>query len=235
MKTCQLTVLLLFCFLSNSFFTQSTALTPLQDSVSPKKKVFYEMGMNIYALTMRGGDFYTKYDVVLDNQIFSGIYFKLFKGKNSLRTSLNYSNRNVYNSVPPFSHSRGALGQLKSIEINLGYQRMFGKKKLAPYFYSDLEYIHFWQLGQIQPAFYPTPYYSSYSYDYYRYYSLTGSFYCLSPGMGLRWRIGNHLVLNFETGAQFFYSKEFDFYGSRLVNNVGINAKPLKFSLGFTY
>jgi len=236
MKKLRDTPVLLLMFLSGICFAQKDTTVALQNPA--KAKIIYEMGINLYGLTVRAGDYYTQYTNVLDNQIFSGLYFKLFKGKNVLRAALDYSQRSAYYGKQPFSTNSGnSRGQLKSMEIKVGYQRMLGKRRFAPYVFSDLEYNYFWQPAPAQQDFYPM--YSSYSYNYiyYRYYTLSGSFFCVTPGFGLRWNIAKCVVLNFETGAQFFYSHErsSNNFEPNHFKSAGINAKPAKVSIGFTF
>lgn len=196
-----------------------------------------EAGFNLYGLTLRPGNFYTNYKVITDQQVFSGMYLKYHMGLNALRWEVNYSQRYFRYQQGPY----GAMGKnqvpARSFEIKMGFQRSFGTGRFSLYGFADLEYNYFWT--PYGPFYQPGYYYENIALyaPYYEYYRISGSFFCLSPGAGLRWKIGNHIALSFETTAQLFYAREKpdNYSTNKTIESVGINAKPVRLSVGFTF
>lgn len=220
------TLLVFLMFGMGSFFAQTDTTGAI--AKRDKRKTTYEMGMNITSLTLRAGDFYSQYYKQLDNQIFSGLYLKCFRRQNAMRFSIDYSQRNVYARKQP----SGDVNRIKSLELKIGYQRMLGKRKLAAYVFADLEYNYIRRQGLWNGGFYPNnfDYFSNGSYDF------SNNFLCASPGFGLRWKVAKSIVLNAESGAQFFYVRENNADNALQKNtSLGINAKILKISIGFTF
>jgi len=186
-----------------------------------KRKTVYEMGINLYALTLRPGDYYSGYSTIRDNQIFSGIYLKCFHGQYALRFGVDYSQR---------TFAAGQWNHATSFDLKAGCQRLLGKRRLAAYVFADLEFSHMTRQA------YGAPYYSIYA-DYYNpYYTINSNTGCLSPGLGLRWKLGKLVVLNLESGVQLYYASEFGTgFSYDKSTSVGMNVRVAKLNLGFTF
>lgn len=217
--------------ISGSIMAQKDTLAP---DGNTSRKAVYECGMNVYGLTIRAGDYYSEYKNVWDNQVFSGLYLKRHVGKNALRASLEYSRRRALFGKEAWSATRANTGQLVSVDLQVGYQRSFGQGTCSPYVFADAAFAHYFPVA----VNYTYPYLYSYSsfaptYFYYRYYTLSGSFLSINPGLGLRWSLAKNVCLNIETCAQFFFSHERTPERSETFNSVGVNARPLRLSIGF--
>ena len=129
---------------------------------------------------------------------------------------------------------RGNRGELVSLELKFGYQRLLNTKKIAPYLFTDAECTFFRSINYPR---YDFIYSSSITYPgyNYRFYTLSGTFLSLSPGIGVRWCIKPHVFINAEAAAQLFYARERLLSNYEMANTVGINAKPLKLSIGFIF
>lgn len=202
---------------------------------SPKPGL--EAGFNLYGLTLRPGSFYSNYKVITDQQVFSGVYLKYHMGLNALRWEVNYSQRYLRYQQGPYGATSRNLVPARSLEIKMGFQRSFGQRAFSLYGFADLEYNYFWTPNG--PFYQPGYYYENIALyaPYYEHYRIAGSFFCLSPGLGVRWKIGKHIALSFETTAQLFYAREKpDYYSSnKTIESVGVNAKPVRLSVGFTF
>lgn len=224
-------IILVMCSLSALSQKDSSSSTP-SNSNNP---IRFELGTFVYGLTLRPGEFTTRYNMVWDNQAFSGIYYKRYHGKNAFRTSAEFSRRTVYFGSNNFPRNAYYRGELASLELKLGYQRMLGDKKFAPYLFADAEYSYFRPI--LQPVYYP--YYTSSmivpDYYYQQHYTLGGSFFSISPGFGVRWSVFQHLFINAEASAQLFISRERANYYYESFSSIGINAKPLKLSIGYSF
>lgn len=222
---------LLLCSLS--VFSQKDSIAAKPNNTS--NTVRFELGTFVYGLTLRPGDFATRYKMVWDHQVFSGVYCKRYYNKNAIRSSIEYSRRSVYFGDRSYSRFSSNRGELASLELKIGYQRMLSNRRVAPYIFADAEYSYFRSL------YYPTyyPYYSSYliapDYYYYQNYSLSGSFFSVSPGFGMRITLLPHIFVNAEASAQFFISKERGAYAYDTFSSIGINVKPLKLSIGYAF
>lgn len=202
-----------------------------------KKKGTYEAGFNLASMTLRPGNFYTRYKLVMDNQAFSGLYLKYHIGKNALRWELNFSQRNLRYNAGYMGSLYKSQSTTKSLELKMGYQRSFWQKRWSFYYFADLEYNHFW--GNYA-NYYPLAYeYSIAPYPYYNpgSYSMSGSMLSISPGIGLRWQLGKHLALGMETNAQLFLARERGNYylPGNTGNVMGVSVKVAKFNVGFIF
>lgn len=208
----------------------SSLIAPLSGS-----KIRYELGTQIYGINARAGNFQSNYSTVWDNQVFSGLYLKKYFGKNAIRTSIEYSKRRIYRSADPELGRYYMQGQLASLDLKLGFQHLMADKKFSPYWFTDLEYSYFfatpWPIYNVMP-------YSSYLVPYnpyYRFYTMNGSQIALNPGIGIRCRLSSMVCLNIESAAQLFYFHENRAVSINSLNSIGINAKPIKISLGVTF
>lgn len=202
---------------------------------SKTKLLRYEIGTYVYGLTLRPGDFSTRYKMVWDNQAFSGLYYKRYFGKNVFRSSLEYSRRTVYFGKESRVRYSSSRGELASLELKLGYQRLLNDKRFSPFLFADAEYSYFRPL--IGPIYYPLYTSSLIAPDYYYYqrYSLNGSFFSVSPGFGLRWKMQPQLIMTAEASAQFFISRERSSSYYDTYHSIGVNAKPIKLSIGYLF
>jgi hypothetical protein len=233
MKKSQSIISLILTLLVSSLYSQKDSLATSPPDV--KSKPQFEIGINLYGLFIRPGDYFSHYQKVWDSQVFSGIYVKRYTGKNAIRASVEYSRRNVYFGKQPLSHNGVGKGQLASLELKLGFQRLLSSKKIAPYVFTDLEYTHFFRVSLLSPNYYLSSLSVPYYYDYNRYYTLAGAFVSISPGIGMRWTLTKNLLLNIESSAQFFLSREMGVRNHEPVNSIGLNVKPIKLSLGFKF
>lgn len=218
-------------FLALTMTTQSARSQ--EDKTGNTKPMRYELGFNLFSLTLRPGNFNTDYKMVSDYQAFSGIYFKYHFGQNALRSEINFSKRNLRSNWP-FSP---IVEKTTSLELKAGYQRSFTKGKFSIYAFADAEYYYF---HPEQYYYHPMPYPSLYMYpmpaDETRSFMIKGSYFCLSPGLGFRWKLGEHFLLGYEAGAQFFYARtKYAEAYSGIMESVGINVKSARFSIGVNF
>lgn len=219
--------LLALCLLLAAFATA-------QSDSSSNRKTRFEGGLHLYSFTLRPGDFHTRYAKVNDHQVFGGVYFRMHRGRHALRSELMYSKRQL-------RFAPGALYGLPttSFELKLGYQYAITRGRLAWYAFADAGFDHFRQRQNYY--YYPSPLAENLTvlpyYDPYNSHLLNGSQFSVSPGMGLSWKMGKHLVLSYEASAQFFYARQRPqlYYNSRIYQLAGINAKTTRLTLGFLF
>jgi hypothetical protein len=189
----------------------------------------HELGMNLYAFSVRPGDFYSQYRNRIDNYLFNGLYYKRYYGRSAMRYSINYFQRliNFGNSF------NGTYFPSRTFQAAIGYQRLLGKSlKTVPYVFADISYS---SLSEVRggESYYNYPYYLSSSLAYYPYYdtyavqTFQGA---VSPGIGLRIHLGKNVALTMETALQFFYQVENHSYRS-----IGVSARPFQCQIGFMF
>lgn len=202
-----------------------------QDSI-PKtpvttKKWRCELGLNVYTLNMRAGDYYSQYKRVFDNYAASGLYARYYHSKSAIRTSVDYLQKMIFEGY----RIKDKSISFKTLQVAVGYQRHFGNKRVMPYVFTDLAFsrsreLHAYPYG---PLYLPAP-------SYYRsMVSIRSSSYSAIPGLGLRISIRKHIILNVETAVEFFYMKTGDPYQAKSYQVYGIQAKPFKCSFGFLF
>jgi hypothetical protein len=207
---------------------QIQAQTDSSKTVSKTKKWSHEIGMNLYSSTVRGGNYYTHYKTVYDHYAASGLSLKFFHGKSTIRTSVDYFQKITIDRA----QSQNQNISFKTLQFAAGYQRHFGNKRVMPYVFTDLSYSFGKELTR---GYYGPLYLPYYRYEYNLVMIRTSSF-SASPGIGLRLRLSKNMIINLETGAEFFYMKEFGTYTFDTANEItGINIKPLKCSFAFTF
>jgi hypothetical protein len=236
------TLLALVCTLGTA--CQMQAQSQLNDSVGQSdsskapaamKKWSREIGLNVYSSSVRGGNFYSDYKPLYDHYAASGLSLKFFHGKSAIRSSVDYFQKIILNSIRAV-HERDI--SFKTLQVAAGYQRYFGNKRVMPYVFTDLSYSYGKELTRV-------PYYNELYYDTFLPYpgyiygynmtTVTSHVWSASPGIGLRLRLGKNIILNFETAAEFFYMKDYETYNYKSHRTTGINLKPLKCSFGFTF
>jgi hypothetical protein len=220
--------------------------------VTPVKNKSFEIGMNMYTLgfsNMFYSDifnrpapwgYYYPEQHVFNHYLANGIYFKYFKGQNSFRASLNYFQKlSIYdkggmvyqwdNFYPSYSSSTTRAG-----EVKIGYQRMFGKRKLAPYFFADLRYRY----SRTEGFNYSGYYACATCFAPQRFadkYLIEQSYFGINKGLGLRLTL-SRITFNLETSFEFYFVRSQDIKNSReKINNTGFTINPLQFSTGFTF
>lgn len=226
MKTLRL--LTLVCALGAGW--QIQAQTDSSKTITPAKKWQREIGLNVYSMNIRSGDFYSNYKTIYDHYAASGISLKFFHNKSAIRSSVDYLQKIVVDA-PRFINDRAI--SFKTLQFSAGYQRHFSNKKIMPYVFTDLSCSFGRELSQRyhnEPIYF-LPYYP---YNKNPVTIKTRTFSAI-PGIGLRLRLGKNIILNLETAAEFFYQKEFgaDSYGVHELT--GINLKPMKCTFGFTF
>lgn len=238
MKTKLLMVCCAGLFLSQELHAQATA----SDSIlkSGTKTAFCELGMQLYTLGLTPVDQYTNSNsTVFENTLFSGLYFKWFKGRDVLRASFSYIQKavlsdNPYTSLGYLSQNNGVL---RAGSLTIGYQRLLGSKKLAPYFFVDLHYGYSKQNGRFD--YYMYPMYNELTVpwqDNGREYLVERSQFGLCKGLGLRWNVASRLVLNLETYLEYYYYIQQDIKNSTYKQRgLGLNFNPVQLSVGFKF
>lgn len=198
------------------------------DSTTKKKKITErEFGMNVYAMEIRAGDFYTGYKTTFGNSVFNGLYYKTYRGKNVMRYSLNYFRGKQKNDF--FRRGGWSEYSYSVLQLSAGYQRMFTSGKFAPYAFGDLS------VGVCRDVMRNYGYYPNYVVDYYYpYNSIRNRFMSdISAGIGLRIKFNKHVLMNIETAARFYY--QYQQINSGGANIFGIDGKPLTLGLGFIF
>ncbi len=210
-------------FLMLLFVTSSRA----QEAQPNANKTGLEGGLNLYSFTVRPGNFSTAYQPVHDHQIFSGAYFKLYRGRHGFRSEVVYSKRDLRGPKGLYTD-----GPTTSVELKLGYQYTLIDRRLNLYCFADAGYDYF----RTRTHYY-WPLYADYiAPPYYQNYLLNGYQLTVSPGLGLRWKIGKHLALTYEGSAQLFYaSQKINPDKSGKGESIGINAKPTRLTIGFIF
>ncbi|MBA3682211.1 MAG: hypothetical protein H0W73_13790 [Bacteroidetes bacterium] len=198
------------------------------DSINKPKKWSRELAINIYGLSITGGDYYTNYERTANNYAFSGLNMKFYNKKNAVRASFDYlqqiiANRRLYRTPNNLISSRG-------VQLSVGYQRMLGKKNPGLYVFTDLSYKHANDI-RTMPSYYPY-------WDYYYGNTLsriTSVVYAVSPGIGIHIKLKKNIMLTLESAAQFYYSTERSTEISGKYKIKGIAAKPLNCAFGFKF
>ncbi|MEO6305092.1 MAG: hypothetical protein ABIP51_18180 [Bacteroidia bacterium] len=209
----------LFLFCAISLFT--TKYTAQTDS-SKTKKWARELGLNIYGLSINGGDYYTNYKTTANNYACSGLNVKFYNKRNVIRTSFDYLQQIIVNSR--FFNLQNNLISSKGIQLSVGYQRMLSKKSTSLFVFTDISYKHANELRNIPSS------YASWDYYYRNQLTLvTSSVYSVSQGIGIRIKLRKNLLLTLESATQFYYSKE-----NRYLME-GINIKAMNGSIGFKF
>lgn len=216
--------LLLLALMPAGAFCQADSLR-MKTQALPK----HELGMSLYALSVKPGDFYSQYDYRIGNYLLNGLYYKRYFGKSALRCSFNYFRQlvNYRNRL------YGNFFPSRTFHAAVGYQRLLGKvSKTAPYVFADASYSICRETRQQDFLYYP--YYLSSSYIANPYYydanPVSSYQYAVSPGIGLRVHLGKNVLLNLEAALQFFYEVE-----NHSARSIGISARPLQFQLGFMF
>ena len=226
-------------FISKGLFAQITSV----DSASKAgtKAKFCELGMQLYSLGLTPADQYTNYNSsVFENTFFSGLYFKWFKGSDVLRASFNYSQKAILSGNPYSSywHQSTNNGVLRAGSLTIGYQRLLGRKKLAPYFFVDLHYGYSKQNGRFD-YYYMYPMYNELTVPWQNQgqeYLIERSQLGICKGLGLRWNVANRLVLNLETYFEYYYYLQQDIKNSTYKQRgLGLTFNPVQFSVGFKF
>lgn len=224
----RLRLLTLMCALGATWQIQAQADS--SKNTLRAKKWNYEIGLNAYSLTIRGGDFHSNYTNTYDHYAASGFSLKFFHGKSAIRTSADYFQKIIMESVQTM-HNRSL--SFKTLQFAAGYQRHFGNKRIMPYVFTDLSYGY--GREQTRGNYNNDP--INFLYYPYNYNNITirSSTFSATPGVGLRLRLARSLILNLETAAEFFYQKQYVTYTYDQRELTGINLKPVKCSFGFIF
>ncbi len=243
MKTKIIIASLIGLFATPQLLAQTDITAPVaSDKKSPR---FFETGMQLYSLDLANVDYYFQGDPkTVRNSFVNGLYFKYFSGKNVLRASLGYTERvydykeGVYPMYSSSSYRPSNVSTFRKGEVKVGYQRLFGSKKLSAYFFAELNYSYSQQKGTSGYSYY---YVDALYYDY-RYNYTTSDFLIersqlgISKGLGLRWNVVRSLVLNLETNVQYYYYMQQDIkHSTYKQRGLGLNFSPVQFSLGFKF
>gem|GEM_PF-5162555 len=219
-----------------------------QIPASSKTRVM-EMGMNLYTLGFTNT--YNKYSSFMysyypqnhafDHYFMNGAYFKYVKGNNGIRVSANYFQKlayfdqtilySGYSDYPAYGSASTRTGEFK-----VGYQRLMGKRKLAPYFFTDFRYGYSQQKGSY--------YYSNHAFwctnahivPVENEYLIEQSTFGVNGGLGLRLILGPLITFNLESNVEFYFSRSQDIKNS--VNKVHAKSFaliPLQFSMGLRF
>ncbi len=208
------------------FLTANGIITAQTNADGRQKK--YELGMSLYSLVIRGGDYYSGYKNRVDNYVLSGIYFRKYYGRRVMRLSLDYQQKIGNNRPGWLGYDNGFISQ-RLLQCKAGYQYFFNSRSTGFYVSADLAYSYSSEQWAY-PLDYPLNYLSSYAPRAGGTADIrTSAFSCL-PAVGLRIHLGKNVMLNLESAAQFFYAIE-----NKSNKMIGINARPLNCSLGFRF
>jgi hypothetical protein len=190
-----------------------------------------ELGLNLFSITdfQRYRGVVDKPEVHADFNYFSGIYYKRYYGKNVLRASFNYSQKSIQSGSGfemPFYYYYSVAAVQKNLDISIGYERIFGTKKLQPYVFGDVVYNYMNYSGQ---QIY-TGCFGPIEVDR---FSEEVAQYGISAGAGLRYNISPNIHLSYEFAAQGFVNVFQDVYnaGPKYID-VGYKLNPVN-KLGF--
>jgi hypothetical protein len=178
----------------------------------------HELGMNLFSITnvypgkfplsniTSSGSYYkTGYNV------FPGIYYRFYSGKNALRISFDYSQK-AYSDMERvtideyMSYDYSYAGIKINHDLKFGYQRSFGMKRVQPFIFSDLVFNYdkftgvqnnYW----LSSGFSPIPVSSSSAFYIEQY------LFGIAPGGGVRIKVSKNIVLTYELSAIFSYSR----------------------------
>lgn len=203
------------------------------DSLKSKARR-YELGMNLYASSIRGGDHYSAYRRVNDHYVFNGLYMKYYFGQNALRVSANYMQKLVNNNKAYTPLPAGRIISSRTAAVSIGYQRLFGHRKLVPYLSCDLGAEYLRELRSFSHYYY-LPYYHYADIAFPENGMFTSLLLGASPGIGLRMHLGRGVVLTAETQAQFYYALESAYRSTTGNKMIGVSVKPFLLSLGFMF
>ncbi len=172
-----------------------------------------EFGLNLFSITNLTRFKVPEYNFVdvynpyynINYNISSGIYYKRYCGKNALRLSFDYYQKAVGQSLEiPYNggwtYYDYYSGTKKDYQIKVGYERLFGSKRLLPFVFADL----FFNYGK---------------YTGYRFYNgesvfvntTNGNFYLenlqygAALGGGLKYHLNKHIVISYEFSATASY------------------------------
>ncbi|MBX3165708.1 MAG: hypothetical protein KF900_14625 [Bacteroidetes bacterium] len=209
------------------------------DSTAKKKKITErEFGMNVYAMEIRAGDFYTRYKTTFGGSVFNGLYYKAYYGKNVMRYSINYFRGKQKDNL--LSKKRTVEYPFSIFQLSVGYQRMFTNGKFAPYVFGDVSMAYYKDVLLYSGGTYP--WYDDYRFPYPYYQkekARTGLMYSVSTGAGARIKLGKYMMVNVETAVQFYFSREpsdSQFGSAKAKRNIiGINGKPLTLGLAVLF
>jgi hypothetical protein len=189
-------------------------------------KIRNEFGMNLYSLTeMRISNFEPHISVT--NSFFTGVYYKHYFGKNGIRTSFDLFQKSInegWNTGPYYGWT---VGNLKAGELKIGYERLFGTKKLIPFTFADLIYNYSQEKG------YSTEY-GDWTWYTDRPYLIETSEFGTAIGIGLKYRPIKNLVITIEASYHYIYSISQDIKNSTYKNKGSrFQLNPIRiFSIG---
>jgi hypothetical protein len=226
-------VVLLCCIFSAPLLAQET--------ISQEKRVTYEAGINIATVRPPMPEMLFGQNG-LEAFFCNGIYFRFLKNKNGFRASLNYyqqvqnyEDMNYIDAVDVFASSMYYGPQyriFKAVEAKLGFQHLFSKNRVSPYFLTDLRF----QKGTEEGNNYCSTCFHVMDdglWGSYRYSTLVaGGTY----GIGLRWLLGKAFTLNVESDLQLYFMQRTNLkYQREKREVVNWTFEPLRLAMGVRF
>jgi hypothetical protein len=250
MKTLKLNTVILIMLVLN---LRSQTETVTETTTTPVKNKNFEIGMNMYTLGFSNRYYSGLFNASVyygysERYIFShyfanGIYFKYFKNNNAIRASINYFQKIssydraglIYEDYYSPYYAPYNFSSTKAGELKIGYQRILGKRKLAPYFFADLRYMYSQTEGYNYYNYYPCAtcmFAPQVTYQY----LIEQSYLGVNKGLGLRLTLSRMITFNLETSFEFFISSSQNIKNSGgRINTGGFTLNPLQFSMGLTF
>jgi hypothetical protein len=190
----------------------------------------HEAGINVFSL-MDLRRTYPK-SLTSDPYFATGVYYKRHFGQNALRANLDFYNRSVFiENGEPFMGYYKKEGKTRGVELQLGYERAFGKGRFKPYFFTDITLRHTVDKGT----------YSAYgcfssceNCPYYEQIEEAG----LTGGFGFRYDLPMNFVVAVESGFEGLYRSTTSAGDgtSYTWNEFSGRANPVSsFSLGYSF
>jgi hypothetical protein len=120
--------------------------------------------------------------------------------------------------------------------LRVGIQQLIGRRKCAVFYAVDLNYAYAEAFQTTENLYYGA------SFTFFRPsapHNLSVekvNFFGVATGIGLRYRVGSHLILSFEPQCRvFYYSGIFENRFYNHYRGFGIAVQPLRISAGFTF
>jgi hypothetical protein len=157
-----------------------------------------EFGLNVFS--MKRVQVYYDWDkdrneVLSEMHILPGIYYKRHFGKNAFRGSFEFTRRKNTDRGSPWYFSKENNVIKKSVGISIGYERAFGKRKLQPFVFSDLQFTYEnMAVSQVLQG-YLGP-------NQIRHYVFENFEYAVAAGAGLRYKYNSKIYLTYECAVQ---------------------------------
>ena len=222
---------------SSSISAQETTTNKSTTETTPKN----EFGMNLFSI-MAPAPFhgYSSVNVLnpyylVNYNLFSGIYYKRYSGKNGLRLSFDYFQKSVMENESYDENNLPITNSYNGIkfdgQIKIGYERVFGNKRLKGFVFSDLVFNYGKYFGTL--LYNSNTWFGSLTKTNYFFENFQ---YGVAFGGGLKYQLNKRLIFTYEFSGScaLSFTQDLYAYDSYKRLNLFVNINPIR-QLGFAF